>query len=131
MVPVTPEKVMTRIDRFYSPVASLADGDLRAATRCLVASWFARFGNPSEEADEDLEPTSFGALEPYLAVANVLDGGVDFLFIVWGLAMSALCGGNRLGQRLSVLPQPSRSHLRRVCVRAAASRSPAISGATW
>ncbi|WJI40627.1 MULTISPECIES: hypothetical protein [Mesorhizobium] len=107
----------------------LRDSDIQAATRCLVTDWFTRSNcvGPAE----NLEPERFGLLSPYLAKAAVLENGDDFLFVRWGQAMSLLCGGDRCGDRLSTLSQPSRSHLRRVCVRALSSRSPALNRATW
>jgi hypothetical protein len=122
---------MTRIDQIHSLVTCLAERDVKPAIRRLIADWFVRFGGADGQADHDFTPASFGVLEPYVAQATVLEGGADFLFNEWGDAMSIVCGGNRLGHRLSVLPQPSRSHLRRVCVRATASRSPALSRAIW
>jgi hypothetical protein len=122
---------MTRHDQIQSPATWLVDEDLKAAARCLVAGWFASLRHFGGQASEILRPAAFGMLEPYLAEAAVIESGADFQFLEWGSAMSVLCGGNRLGQMLSTLPQPSRSHLRRVCVRAAASRSPALSRATW
>src|SRR5215510_6416838 len=112
-----------------APVTWLEDSDLRPAMRCLVKAWFA--DEPARPAMTDLEPACFGMLEPYLAEAAVLERGGDFLFQRWGAALGVLCGGDHLGHRLSVLPQPARSHLRRVSVRAAASRSPAVSTSTW
>jgi hypothetical protein len=122
---------MTRPDRIHYPVVGMAKGDLRAATRSLVAKWFAERSRTIGYPDEALRPADFGTLEPYLAEAAIVERGTDFLFLEWGAAMDVLCGGNRLGHMLSALPQPSRGYLRRVCVRAAASRSPAVSRATW
>lgn len=107
------------------------ENGILAAAHWLVATWYERFGSDGVDADGYLEPLEFGALEPFLAEAIVLDRGADFLFSSWGAAMSLLCGGDRFGDRLSVFPQPSRAQLRRVCVRAAASKSPAMSRATW
>ena len=127
---------MTNLDRYRSDrhrqsAMWLEDFDLKAAVRCIVAAWFARFERAGGQMHNSLAPQEFGMLEPYLAEATVVDHGADFAFSTWGAALGTLCGGSHFGDRLSSLPQPSRSHLRRVCVRAAASRSPAMSRATW
>jgi hypothetical protein len=93
----------------------------------IAAKWFDRFACSSAHA----ELSEFGALEPNLAEAIVIDHGADFMFPKWGTALGTLCGGNHRGHLLSALPQPSRGQLRRVCVRATATQMPEAEQATW
>lgn len=125
------EKKMAGEHQYETLVSWLDDSDLKAAARSVVVNWFTSLERGADEPSCGLDPASFGTLESYVAEAVVVDHGADFLFPKWGAAMSLLCGGDRLGHRLSSFPQPSRSHLRRVCVRAAASKSPTMSRATW
>jgi hypothetical protein len=97
----------------------------------VAAKWFDQFVWDADRAGGSAELAEFGAFEPNLAEAIVLDHGSDFVFPKWGAALSTLCGGDHRGHRLSALPQPSRGQLRRVCVRATAAQVPAADQATW
>ncbi|MBZ9742216.1 MULTISPECIES: hypothetical protein [unclassified Mesorhizobium] len=120
-----------RANEHESPFIWLEDCDLKVAVRSIVEAWAARFELTTGRTESNFSPNDFGVLEPYLAEAILIEHGADFVFSKWGAALDIVCGGARLADRLSALPQPSRSHLRRVCVRAAATRMPAISRATW
>ncbi|WP_206521944.1 MULTISPECIES: hypothetical protein, partial [unclassified Mesorhizobium] len=111
-----------RADRHQAPFVRLEDRDLKVAARCIVEAWVARFGQVAGRTESSLLPNEFGVLEPYLAEVLVVEHGADFVFSKWGAALDIVCGGAHLADRLSAFPQPSRSHLRRVCVRAAATR---------
>jgi hypothetical protein len=104
---------------------------LREASMWIIAKWFEQFMRGTTHATGSIELVEFGAFEPNLAEAIVLDQGDDFVFSKWGAALGKLCGGDHRGHRLSVLPQPSRGQLRRICVRAAAAQVPKASRATW
>jgi len=93
--------------------------------------WFEQFVRSADRAEGSTELAEFGAFEPNLAEAIVLDHGSDFVFPKWGAALNTLCGGDHRGHRLSVLPQPSRGQLRRLCVRATVAQAPAADEATW
>jgi hypothetical protein len=97
----------------------------------IAAKWFDQFACGSGHAGGRAELREFGTLEPNLAEAIVLDQGADFVFPKWGAALGMLCGGDHRGHRLSTFPQPSRSQLRRVCVRATAAQAPEAEQATW
>jgi hypothetical protein len=97
----------------------------------VAAKWFEQFSCSDGRAGGSVELAEFGAFEPNLAEAIVLDHGFDFVFPKWGAALSTLCGGDHRGHRLSALPQPSRGQLRRVCVRATAAQAPVADQATW
>jgi hypothetical protein len=105
--------------------------ELREASMWVAAKWFEQFSCGDSRAVGSVELAKFGAFEPNLAEAIVLDHGSDFVFPKWGAALSTLCGGDHRGHRLSALPQPSRGQLRRVCVRATAAQMPAANQATW
>ncbi len=113
------------------PFVRLDDSDLKPASRFIMHTWASSFDWAAGRTNRALLPHEFGLLEPYLAEAAVADHGADFVFSQWGRALDMLCGGKRCGHRLSAFPQPSRSHLRRVSVRAAATRMPAVSRETW
>jgi hypothetical protein len=112
-------------------VRSLERSELQDASMWIAAKWFGQFVCGCSPAEGVAALAEFGALEPNLAEAIVLDQGADFVFPRWGVALSMLCGGDHRGHRLSVLPQPSRSQLRRVCVRAAAAQIPQADQASW
>jgi len=97
----------------------------------VAAKWFEQFVFSDRRAAGSTELAEFGAFEPNLAEAIVLDHGFDFVFPKWGAALSTLCGGDHRGHRLSALPQPSRGQLRHVCVRATAAQAPVADQATW
>jgi hypothetical protein len=97
----------------------------------VAAKWFEQCVCSAGRAGGGAALAEFGAFEPNLAEAIVLDHGSDFVFPNWGAALSTLCGGDHRGHRLSALPQPSRGQLRRVCVRATAAQMPAADQATW
>jgi hypothetical protein len=105
--------------------------ELRAASMWVAAKWFEQFVGGDGRAGGSAKLAEFGAFEPNLAEVIVLDHGFDFVFPTWGVALNTLCGGDHRGHRLSMLPQPSRGQLRRVCVRAAAAQAPVADQATW
>jgi hypothetical protein len=105
--------------------------ELLHASMWVVAKWFERFVDNSHPKTETTGLADFGAFEANLAEATVLDHGAEFVLQKWGAEIGMLCGGDHRGDRLSNLPQPSRSQLRRVCVRAMASRAPAVQEAIW
>jgi hypothetical protein len=115
------QPVLRRLDRF----------ELREASMWVAEKWFEQFVRSADGAEGSTELAEFGAFEPNLAEAIVLDHGSDFVFPKWGAALNTLCGGDHRGHRLSVLPQPSRGQLRRLCVRATVAQAPAADGATW
>jgi hypothetical protein len=104
---------------------------LQKASSWIAAKWLDRLAGNSFQGTESTELTEFGAFEANLAEAVVLDHGADFLFLQWGAEIGMLRGGDHRGHRLSTLPQPSRGQLRRVCVRATASRAPIMEEAIW
>lgn len=122
---------MNSYDQCQSLPWRLDSSDLRDATRWVAATWLDRFGPRANKSTGNLELAEFGVLEPYLAEAVVRDRGADFVFTKWGAALSSLCGGDRRDHRMSVLPQPSRGQLRRICVRAVATQLPQANHATW
>jgi hypothetical protein len=105
--------------------------ELLHASMWVVAKWFERFVDNSHPKTETTGLAHFGAFEANLAEATVLDHGAEFVLEKWGAEIGMLCGGEHRGDRLSNLPQPSRSQLRRVCVRAMASRAPVVQEAIW
>jgi hypothetical protein len=115
------QPALRRLDRF----------ELREASMWVAKKWFEQFVRSADGAEGSTELAEFGAFEPNLAEAIVLDHGSDFVFPKWGAALNTLCGGDHRGHRLSVLPQPSRGQLRRVCVRATVAQAPAADEATW
>jgi hypothetical protein len=98
--------------------------ELREASMWVAAKWFEQFVSGDDRAGGSAKLTEFGAFEPNLAEAILLDHGFDFVFPKWGAALNTLCGGDHRGHRLSVLPQPSRGQLRRICVRATTTCAP-------
>lgn len=112
-------------------IPSLDHSELKQAVRRLVAEWVLADDPADFRPGVDPEASARKALDPYLASIAVVNNGDDFAVLTWGAAMSRLSGGDRANQMLSTLPQPMRSHLRRVCVRATAWRAPAMSAATW
>jgi len=112
-------------------ITSLEHADLKQAVRRLVAEWVLDDEAADFRYGAEQEPPAYTALEPYLASLAVVNNGDDFAVLRWGAALGRLSGGDPTSQMLSTLPQPMRSHLRRVCVRASAWRAPAISAATW
>jgi hypothetical protein len=105
--------------------------ELREASMWVATKWYEQFVCSDGHAGGSAELAEFGAFEPNLAEAIVLDHGSDFVFPKWGAALNTLCGGDHRGHRLSALPQPSRGQLRRVCVRATAAQVPVADQATW
>ena len=97
----------------------------------VAAKWFEQFVCGEGRAGGSAKLAEFGAFEPNLAEAIVLDHGFDFVFAKWGAALSTLCGGDHRGHRLSVLPQPSRGQVRRICVRATTTYAPVADQAIW
>jgi hypothetical protein len=100
---------MSPLNLRESAVRSLKRSELQDASMWIAAKWFEQFVCGCSPADGVAELAEFGALEPNLAEAIVLDQGADFVFPRWGVALSMLCGGDHRGHRLSVLPQPSPS----------------------
>jgi hypothetical protein len=105
--------------------------ELREASMWVAAKWFEQFVCSDDRAGGSAKLAEFGAFEPNLAEAIVLDHGFDFVFPKWGAALNTLCGGDHRGHRLSVLPQPSRGQLRRICVQATAAQAPVADKAIW
>lgn len=110
---------------------SLGERDVRAAVRHLVAAWATKYGTLTTDDELHFQFSDQAWINPYLAEAAVIRRGDDFVLEQWGTALNRLCGGHQLGKRISTLPQPARSHLRRICVRATLSNAPALSRATW
>ena len=121
----------SHVDPSDMPFVRLEDSDLKTASRLIVHAWASSIDWAAGPPNSRLLRREIGLLEPYLAEAVVADHGADFVFSQWGGALDILCGGARCGHRLSAFPQPSRSHLRRVFVRAAATRMPAATCETW
>jgi hypothetical protein len=115
------QPTLRKLDRF----------ELREASMWVAEKWFEQFVRSADGAESSAEFAEFGAFEPNLAEAIVLDHGSDFVFPKWGAALNTLCGGDHRGHRLSVLPQPSRGQLCRLCVRATVAQAPAADHATW
>ena len=105
--------------------------ELREASMWVASKWLKQFSCNDGRAVGHVDLAEFGAFEANLAEAIVLNHGSDFVFPKWGAALSTLCGGDHRGHRLSAFPQPSRSQLRRVCVRATAAQMPTADQATW
>jgi hypothetical protein len=105
--------------------------ELREASMWVAAKWFEQFVCGDDRAGGSAKLAEFGAFEPNLAEAILLDHGFDFVFPKWGAALNTLCGGDHRGHRLSVLPQPSRGQLRRICVRATTTYAPVADQAIW
>lgn len=104
---------------------------LRDASSWITGKWIDHYSSNRWDTRWSWGLGDFGAFEANLAEALVLDHGADFRFSRWGAEMGTLCGGNHLGHRLSMLPQPSRGQLRRACVRATAGRMPIAQEAVW
>src|ERR1700686_2637873 len=109
----------------------LERSELLEASMWIASKWFERFVCGSASSAESGDLAAFGAYEPNIAEAVVIDQGADFLFPKWGAALSTVCGGDHRGHRLSAFPQPSRGQLRRVCVRATSAQVPEAEQASW
>lgn len=105
--------------------------ELIKASAWITAKWLGGIMRNAHWADAGIDLAEFGAFQANFAEVLVLDHGADFLVSRWGAEIGMLCGGNQRNRRLSALPQPSRSQLRRICVRAMTSRLPAAESATW
>jgi hypothetical protein len=105
--------------------------DLLKASAWITAKWLGGAIRNAHCEDAGIDLAEFGAFQANLAEVIVLDHGADFLVSRWGAEIGMLCGGNQRNRRLSALPQPSRGQLRRICVRAMASRLPAAESAIW
>jgi hypothetical protein len=105
--------------------------ELARASLWITSKWFDSQVSNGHPVTKNVASAEYGAFEGNLAEAIVLDHGADFLFAKWGAEMGILCGGDHRGHRLSTLPQPSRSQLRRVCVRAMAGRAPVLKETIW
>lgn len=105
--------------------------ELHKASIWITAKWLDGIVHNADRAAAEADLAEFGAFQANLAEVFVLDHGADFLVSRWGAEIGMLCGGNQRNRRLSALPQPSRSQLRRICVRAMTSRRPAAESAIW
>jgi hypothetical protein len=104
---------------------------LLKASAWITKKWLSGVMRDAHWANDGTALAEFGAFQANLAEVIVLDHGADFLISRWGAEIGMLCGGDQRGRLLSGLPQPSRSQLRRICVRAMTSRAPIADSAIW
>lgn len=105
--------------------------ELHKASAWITTKWLDVIIRGARWADPQTDLTEFGAFEANLAEVIVIDHGADFVISRWGAEIGMLCGGHQRSRCLSELPQPSRSQLRRICVRAMAARGPTAESAIW
>lgn len=94
------------------PTASLIDTDretdfLAAPEHpeaiALHRYWLEKRGGRAFPDRSDISPSDFSRLLPHMTIVEVLDGGRDFRFRLYGSALAAMTGRDRTGEYFSKL----------------------------
>jgi hypothetical protein len=83
------------------------DAPAQPDVAALAAYWERKRGTRRMPDRQDIVPAEIVRLLPYLHISEVLDGGGDFCFRIFGTALVNLIGAELTGKRLSELGQPS------------------------
>ncbi|MDR3498038.1 MAG: PAS domain-containing protein [Parvibaculum sp.] len=83
------------------------DAPAQPDVAALAAYWERKRGTRRMPDRQDIVPAEIVRLLPYLHISEVLDGGGDFRFRIFGTALVNLIGAELTGKRLSELGQPS------------------------
>ena len=69
----------------------------------MLEYWRHKRGARALPDRQDINPTEFGRLLPFIGITEVIDGGRDFRFRLFGGEISAMTGIDRTGEVFSLL----------------------------
>lgn len=100
-----PKSAPHKLDK-SEPIRML-DGPVHPDVVFMLEYWNIKRGARPMPDRCDISPTDFGRLLPYIGITEVLDGGSDFRFRLFGGEISAMTGIDRTGEAFSLLePSP-------------------------
>ena len=90
---------------------TLLDTPQHPALAGLLACWEEKRGGRPFPDRADIRPEEFRRMLPHVGIVEVLDGGADFRFRLFGAELSAITGFDRTGEKFSEMKAAPHSNL--------------------